>query len=89
MTEFQEHYLDGALYDPKGTERTDVYLKEIPAKVINGHEELLTLQLILCNGNLHFSLVETLPKDIVRLGKFLQEVAEDAIAREARSGNDL
>ena len=81
MTDFVEHYLDGGLYDPKGEDRTDVYLKEVPGRTINGQEEPFTLQLILCNGNLHFSLVETLPEDIVRLGKFLQEVVQDAMDR--------
>ena len=82
MTEFREHYLPGALYDPKDEVRTDVYLKEVPACVVDGQEEPMSLELILCNGNLHFSLVETMPKDIVRLGKWLQEVAQDAMDRE-------
>ena len=87
MTEFTEHYLDGALYDPEGENRTDVYLKEVPGRAINGQEEPLTLVLTFCNGNLHFSLVETLSRDIVRLGKFLQEVAQDAMDRE-EAGQD-
>lgn len=79
----QEWYLDGALYDPKGECRTDVYLKEVPGRIVEGLEYPTILELILCNGNLHLSLVETLPKDVVRLGKFLQEVAQDVINREA------
>lgn len=81
MNPHYEHDFDGGIYDPKGEERTDVYLKEIPASVINGVEEPMTFEFVIVNGSSTYSLVKVLPKDVIRLGKFLQEVAEEALSR--------
>ena len=82
MTEGNEYYLSGGLYDPKGEDRTDVYVEEQPIMMVAGIEKPATLQIIFCNGNLHFSIVELLPKDVVRLGKFLEEVAKGSEEKE-------
>lgn len=81
MASGDEYYFSGGLYDPKQDDRTDVYLKEVGPGKGPAAAHPTTLQLILVGGNFNLALIDLLPEDVARLGKWMQEVAGVMIRR--------
>jgi hypothetical protein len=79
MANGDEHMMDGGVYSPGSTpDRTDVYVQENSG---DGKDIPLSANLILVTGSATMEVLEILPKDLIRIGEFLQQVGKELLER--------